>query len=32
MNKYENYKKVEIPWVRKIPTHWRIERNLETSV
>lgn len=27
MNKYENYKKVEIPWVRKIPTHWRIERN-----
>lgn len=27
MNKYEDYKKVEIPWVRKIPTHWRIERN-----
>lgn len=27
MNKYGNYKKVEIPWIKKIPTHWRIERN-----
>ncbi len=27
MNKYEIYKKVEIQWIRKIPAHWRIERN-----
>lgn len=26
MNKYENYKEVNLPWIKKIPSHWNIEK------
>lgn len=26
MNKYENYREVDIPWIRKIPYHWEVTR------
>ena len=27
MNKYERYKKVNLPWLKEIPNHWEIIRN-----
>lgn len=26
MNKYENYKEVNLTWIKKIPSHWNIEK------
>ena len=26
MNKYENYRVVELPWLKEIPAHWRIAK------
>ena len=26
MNKYENYRVVELPWLKEIPAHWRISK------
>ena len=26
MNNYEAYKKTDIPWLGKIPSHWEIKR------
>lgn len=27
MNKYERYKKVDLPWLEEVPEHWEVKRN-----
>lgn len=27
MNKYERYKKVDLPWLEEVPAHWEVKRN-----
>ena len=27
MNRYEEYKTVDIPWIKEIPNHWKLERH-----
>lgn len=26
MSRYENYKQVDLPWLKEIPSHWEIDR------
>ena len=27
MNRYERYKKVDLPWMKEVPEHWEVKRN-----
>ena len=31
MNKYERYKKVNLPWLKEIPNHWCIDKTKRFS-